>query len=108
MARSSLTYIPGFFVKFFFQPIYRAGLSDTNLKGSHPGVIHARFGLIWFNGFRGEDLNGWTTTDATWMGLYKVIFLVPFGNPTWQKHEAQCVKRVFSFLAHLPKARNIC
>ena len=32
---------------------WRAGLSDTNLKGTIP----ARFGLIWFSGFRGEDLN---------------------------------------------------
>jgi hypothetical protein len=32
---------------------WRAGLSDTILKGSHP----ARFGLIWFSGFREEDLN---------------------------------------------------
>jgi hypothetical protein len=39
MARSSLTYIPGFSVNFFFQP------------------IPARLGLIWFSGFRGEDLN---------------------------------------------------
>jgi hypothetical protein len=28
-------------------------LTDTNLKGTIP----ARFGLIWFSGFRGEDLN---------------------------------------------------
>jgi hypothetical protein len=35
---------------------WRAGLSDTNLKGIHPGTIPARFGLIWFSGFR-EDLN---------------------------------------------------
>jgi hypothetical protein len=27
------------------------------LKGNHPGTIPARFGLIWFCGFRGEDLN---------------------------------------------------
>jgi hypothetical protein len=33
------------------------GLSDTILKGKHPGAIPARFGLIWFSGFRGEDLN---------------------------------------------------
>jgi hypothetical protein len=33
------------------------GLSDTKLKGTHPGTIPARFGLIWFSGFRGEDLN---------------------------------------------------
>ena len=32
---------------------WRAGLSDTILKGTIP----ARFGLIWFKGFRGEDLN---------------------------------------------------
>jgi hypothetical protein len=28
----------------------------TILKGTHPGTIPARFGLIWFSGFRGEDL----------------------------------------------------
>jgi hypothetical protein len=27
------------------------------LKGTHPGTILAKFGLIWFSGFRGEDLN---------------------------------------------------
>jgi len=27
------------------------------LKGTHPRTIHARFSLIWFCGFRGEDLN---------------------------------------------------
>jgi hypothetical protein len=32
---------------------WRAWLSDIILKGTHP----ARFGLIWFSGFRGEDLN---------------------------------------------------
>jgi hypothetical protein len=37
--------------------LLRAGLSDTILKGTHPGTIPARFGLIWFSGFRGEDLN---------------------------------------------------
>ena len=36
---------------------WRTGLSDTILKGNHPGTIPARFGLIWFSGFRGEDLN---------------------------------------------------
>jgi hypothetical protein len=36
---------------------WRAGLSDTILNGTHPGTIPARFGLIWFSGFRGEDLN---------------------------------------------------
>jgi hypothetical protein len=32
-------------------------VSDTILKGTHPGTIPARFGLIWFSGFRGEELN---------------------------------------------------
>jgi hypothetical protein len=32
-------------------------LMDTILRGTHPGTIPARFGLIWFSGFRGEDLN---------------------------------------------------
>jgi hypothetical protein len=36
---------------------YRTVLSDTILKGTHPGTIHARFRLIWFSSFRGEDLN---------------------------------------------------
>ena len=32
-------------------------MSDTNLKGTHPGTIPARVGVIWFSGFREEDLN---------------------------------------------------
>jgi hypothetical protein len=36
---------------------WRAGLWETILKGTHPGTIPARFGLIWLSGFRGEDLN---------------------------------------------------
>jgi len=36
---------------------WRAGLSDTILKGGHPRTIPAKFALIWFSGFRGEDLN---------------------------------------------------
>jgi hypothetical protein len=36
---------------------WRAGLLDKILKGTHPRTIPARFGVIWFNGFRGKDLN---------------------------------------------------
>jgi hypothetical protein len=36
---------------------YRTALMETILKVTHPGTIPARFHLIWFNGFRGEDLN---------------------------------------------------
>jgi hypothetical protein len=32
--------------------------SETILKGTHPRTIPARFSVIWFSGFRGEDLNG--------------------------------------------------
>jgi hypothetical protein len=30
------------------------GAVGHNLKGTHPGTIPARFGLIWFSGFRGD------------------------------------------------------
>ena len=30
---------------------------DTIVKGTHPGTIPARLGVIWFSGFRGKDLN---------------------------------------------------
>jgi hypothetical protein len=36
---------------------WRAWLSGIILKGTHPGTITARFGLIWFSAFRGENLN---------------------------------------------------
>jgi hypothetical protein len=36
---------------------YRTALTDTILRGTHPGTIPARFGLICIIGFRGEDLN---------------------------------------------------
>jgi hypothetical protein len=45
MAMSSLTFNPNFSVEFFVQ------------KGTHPRTIPTRFGVIWFIGFRGEDLN---------------------------------------------------
>jgi hypothetical protein len=32
-------------------------LSDTILKWDYPRTIPARFGLIWFSGFRGKDSN---------------------------------------------------
>jgi hypothetical protein len=47
------------------------------LKGTHTGTITARFGLIWFSGFRGEDLNKqavveWSL-DGPLSNLYPVI-----------------------------------
>jgi hypothetical protein len=46
-----LKFHPPFFLE------WRAGLSDTILKWDYPRTIPARFGLIWFSGFRVEDLN---------------------------------------------------
>ena len=34
---------------------WTVGLSDTILKGTHPGTIYAKFGSIWPSCFRGED-----------------------------------------------------
>jgi hypothetical protein len=36
---------------------WRVGVSDTVLKETHPRTIPAMFGVIWFRGFKGEDLN---------------------------------------------------
>jgi hypothetical protein len=36
---------------------WSVGLSDTKLKEDHSRNIPAKFALIWFSGFRGEDLN---------------------------------------------------
>jgi hypothetical protein len=34
---------------------WRAGLSDTILKGTHPGTILDRFGLIWFSSYMARN-----------------------------------------------------
>ena len=36
---------------------WRAELSDSILKWDYPRTIPAKFGLIWFSGFREEDVN---------------------------------------------------
>jgi hypothetical protein len=36
---------------------WRAELSDTILKWDYPRTFPAKFALIWFSGFREEDLN---------------------------------------------------
>ena len=46
-------------------------LSDTILKGTHPRTIPARFGLIWFRGFRGEVINV-KVYDVRWPGELKM------------------------------------
>jgi hypothetical protein len=60
---------------------WRAGLSDTILKGTHTGTLPARFGVIWFSGFREEDLNNQTLVEWYLYGpLPKLCPLIPTSN----------------------------
>jgi hypothetical protein len=58
---------------------YRTALTDTILKETHP----AMFGLIWFSGFRGEDLN--------------VILYQNMNN----LHNLNCISIMMSFLTYI-------
>ena len=82
---------------------WRAGLSDTILKGTHPRTIPARFGLIRFRGFRGEDLNvkvydvrrmprDGKSSHGTWPGELKTL----------QRQELHCNNTMASNTYHLP------
>ena len=63
------------------------GVLETILKGTHPRTIPARFGLIWFRGFRGEDLNVYDvrrrmpsdgkSSHGLWPGELKKQYLLP-------------------------------
>ena len=35
----------------------KGGAVGHNIERDHPRTIPAKFALIWFSGFRGEDLN---------------------------------------------------
>jgi hypothetical protein len=71
---------------------WRAELSDTILKGTHPGTTPARFGLNWFSGFRGEDLNvifyqsmpnlhnQYKSADRKWINKYYEKQYIDFKN----------------------------
>jgi hypothetical protein len=81
MARNDLTYIPGFSVKFFIKFLFfsngshlewRAGLLDTILKGTHPGTIPARFGLIWFRRFQRRRFK--KHNDELFNMYYRIVY----------------------------------
>jgi hypothetical protein len=56
----------------------RAGLSDTFLKGTHQRTIPARLSVIWFSGFRGEDLNvTFYQSSLTYILGFSVRFFQP-------------------------------
>ena len=71
---------------------WRAGLSDTILKGTHTRAIPARFGLIWFRGFRREDLNvkvyDVRQTDAKWW--QKLTWLLARWGKKKQRLQGAC------------------
>jgi hypothetical protein len=95
MARISLTYIRGFSVKFFkieqfwpFEEIsifsnsghleWRAGLSDTILKWTHP----ARFGLIWFSELLSQYQPNFAEMILGWPPS-KFVSVDPDFQPRW-------------------------
>jgi hypothetical protein len=53
---------------------WSVGLSETMLKRTHPGTIPARFGLLWFSGFRGKDLNVifYQNMPNLYIGIYRL------------------------------------
>jgi hypothetical protein len=68
------------------------------LKGTHPGTIPARFGLIWFSGFRGEDFeNYWANINQILLKWFlngplpKLCPLIPTSNQ--DGHQAQNRKK---------------
>ena len=63
MARSSLTYIPGFSVKFFFQPIYT---DDANWASIHK---RSHLNLLLWN--RWTKLNQTSGRDGPWVGPFQ-------------------------------------
>jgi hypothetical protein len=53
---------------------WRAELSDTILKWDYPRTIPAKSGLIWYSGFRGEDLNVIFYTSVKCLFLLCFVF----------------------------------
>ena len=68
---------------------WRAGLSDNILKGTYPRTILARFGLIWFRGFRGDVDGQRTPIDG------KKWLFIPLGN---RRHPTESVNALNTWL----------
>jgi hypothetical protein len=56
---------------------WKSGLSDTISKGGHIRNIPTKFGLIWFRGFRGEDLNV-KNVNCSYMAMSSFIYIQGF------------------------------
>jgi hypothetical protein len=73
------------------------GAVGHNCVRTHPGTIPARFGLIWFSGFREEDLN--------------VIFYqnMPNLNNRYKSAERKCLQKnpeyMLNYSCHVAAAK---
>jgi len=62
-------------------------MSDTNLKWDHPRTIPAKFGLIWFNYFGGENLDlkvydvQWADDRHQVMAKAQILYALWQGEP---------------------------
>jgi hypothetical protein len=80
---------------------YKTALTDTILKGTHLGTIPSRFGLIWFSGFRGEDLNlNQVTLNLVGMVLGWVPFKIVSDSPTFHSRWLLLLKIEISSIVH--------
>jgi hypothetical protein len=55
---------------------WKTRLSDTILKGDHPRTIPAKFPLIWFSSFRGEDSN----FNCSYMAMSSLTYILGFSE----------------------------
>ena len=102
-AMNNQNFIPPFF---YFQLGghlgWTSGSPDTILKGTHLGTIPARFGLIWFSGFSGEDLNVKVYDGRQVMGVLipyqeRLWAVLAFSHPiTHKPFEKSCIWTVFN------------
>jgi hypothetical protein len=54
------------------------GAVGHNFERDPPGTIPARFGLIWFSGFRGEDLNETKMSsnfNCSYMAMSSLVYI---------------------------------
>jgi hypothetical protein len=70
---------------------WRAVLLDTILKRDHPTTIPAKFALIWFSGFREEDLNvikicliGINQLTSDWLKFQRSSSPILHGGWNWK------------------------
>jgi hypothetical protein len=90
------------------------GAVGHNLKGTHPGTIPAWFGVIWFRGFRGEDLNAWPLGHVSYCHHFSSVICRPSVNISHfnlllRNHWTNCNQTLveWSLDGPLPKLRPV-